>query len=463
MQSKRKAVGGPPPRRQSASSYATASMTTQSKTSFNIGSKVIIQNSAPNFNGQVGIIKSKPNDTVYTIELLSDKKLVSAKLINMKLVDTTLQKLNLSDYNIGLEVKHLFSMLKENNTLLELDLSCNNIDDEGAEYLADMLLVNKTLQYVNLNGNNIGDKGVRSISASLLVNSSIKVIILSGNKISDEGAKYLADLLAINRSLQKIDLRSNEIDEYGWGAALLADALKCNQSIRTLHLPENNTYWIHKINTILEDPKRNDPSSEKYQSPLHQLELVIAKKVRKDDWIDGLEDKIVSLEEENDTLKESLRNDSNDSMQNMAAALECNDSTIKSFYLHGHNISKHKMERIKAILHDPDEDVVDLTIDDEPASKRQRTGDTLKSNLAIQHEQNQKIVQVKEEKVAAETALKDVREDLEDNQEDMGRQVLFTDFLQSKIDELAALAEAGGVDRARVAEIKSRSYSRMSS
>ena len=121
------------------------------------------------------------------------------------------------------------------------------------------------------------------------------------------------------------------------------------------------------------------------------------------------------------------------------------------------------MERIKAILHDPDEDVVDLTTDDEPASKRQCTGDTLKSNLAIQHEQNQKIVQVNEEKVAAETALQDVREDLEDNQEDMGRQVLFTDFLQSKIDELAVLAEAGGVDRALVVEIKGRSYSSMSS
>ena len=139
-----------------------------------------------------------------------------------------------------------------------------------------------------------------------------------------------------------------------------------------------------------------------------------------------------------------------------------NSDTVRSIiYLHGNNVSKHKMERIKAILHDPEEAVVDLTTNDEPASQRQRTGDPLKSNLAIQHEQNQKIVKVKEEKIAAETALEDVREDLEDNQEDMGRQVLFTDFLQSKIDELAALAEAGGADRARVAEIKGRSYSSM--
>jgi len=107
-------------------------------------------------------------------------------------------------------------------------------------------------------------------------------------------------------------------------------------------------------------------------------------------------------------------------------------------------------------------DVIDLT-DETTSSKLPQTEDTPKSALAIQHEQNQKMAQVKEEKIAAETALEDVREDLEDNQEDMGRQVLFTNFLQSKIDELAALAEAGGADRARVAEIKGRSYSSMSS
>ena len=107
-------------------------------------------------------------------------------------------------------------------------------------------------------------------------------------------------------------------------------------------------------------------------------------------------------------------------------------------------------------------DVIDLT-DDTTSSKLSQTEDTPKSALALQHEQNQKMAKVKEEKIAAETALEDVREDLEDNQEDMGRQVLFTNFLQSKIDELAALAEAAGADRARVAEIKGRSYPSMSS
>ena len=62
-----------------------------------------------------------------------------------------------------------------------------------------------------------------------------------------------------------------------------------------------------------------------------------------------------------------------------------------------------------------------------------------------------------------QATLKNVREELEDIQEDMGHQVLFINFLQSKIDELAALAEAGGANGAQVAEIKGRSYSSMSS
>jgi len=151
------------------------------------------------------------------------------------------------------------------------------------------------------------------------------------------------------------------------------------------------------------------------------------------DEVDSIRADLKSKREENDLLK---------------SAITRKDEEIASL--------KKSLKNSKPI------DAVDLT-DTKKSSKRPRTEDTTKSALAIQHEQNMKMVKVKEEKVAVETALEDVREDLEDNQEDMGRQVLFTDFLQSKIDELAALAEAGGADRARVAEIKGRSYSSMSS
>ena len=101
---------------------------------------------------------------------------------------------------------------------------------------------------------------------------------------------------------------------------------------------------------------------------------------------------------------------------------------------------------------------VDLTTDDEPASKRQRTGteNCPKKSIAILlFETSQKLVKVKEEQVEMRAEL---REDLEDKQEDVDNQVLYTNFLQSKIDELAAMAEAAGADKAKVAEIKQRTY-----
>ena len=71
----------------STASSSVAATTAPQPPTFNIGNKVILQNSTPTYNNQLGIIKSKPNDTLYTIELLSNRKLVNAKLINMKLVD----------------------------------------------------------------------------------------------------------------------------------------------------------------------------------------------------------------------------------------------------------------------------------------------------------------------------------------------------------------------------------------
>ena len=56
---------------------------------FNIGNKVMLQNTTPLYNGRIGIIKGfsqSLNDTLYTIELLDNKQLVNAHLFNMKLV-----------------------------------------------------------------------------------------------------------------------------------------------------------------------------------------------------------------------------------------------------------------------------------------------------------------------------------------------------------------------------------------
>lgn len=100
------------------------------------------------------------------------------------------------------------------------------------------------------------------------------------------------------------------------------------------------------------------------------------------------------------------------------------------------------------------------TVSNASGRKRSKTG-TVKSNrsnLAISHEQNQAITKVKHEKVAAETALDDVREDLDIANETVMQQTVFTDNWQSRFDELALLAEAAGVERSLISELRHRSH-----
>jgi gas vesicle protein len=113
-------------------------------------------------------------------------------------------------------------------------------------------------------------------------------------------------------------------------------------------------------------------------------------------------------------------------------------------------------------------DPIDLTDDgSEPKAKRPRIESTAKSSLAMMHEHNQQLVQVKQEKtVIAESLrtvteekeaiannLEEAKEDLEDANETVQQQLLATDIWQRRFDELAALV-AGNVDGAAVAQIR---------
>ena len=152
------------------------------------------------------------------------------------------------------------------------------------------------------------------------------------------------------------------------------------------------------------------------------------------------------------------------------------------------------------------------TNEDERATKRSRTESDVKSNLAIMYEQNQKIVQIKQENVATQLAnhtvmstfkelredledahkilheqtqrvihikkekmdtkmalesirrekndveadLKVIKEDLEDANELVGQMSLTTDIWQGRFDELVALVESGRADGASINAIRNR-------
>ncbi len=93
--------------------------------------------------------------------------------------NTTLQTLDLcGNTEVGDDAVELMSRgLKENRSLLELNLSCCGLGDEGCAHLAEALLVNGTLTHLWLQKNEIGDGGILSLSETIRQNKLVCILI----------------------------------------------------------------------------------------------------------------------------------------------------------------------------------------------------------------------------------------------------------------------------------------------
>jgi Ran GTPase-activating protein (RanGAP) involved in mRNA processing and transport len=87
-----------------------------------------------------------------------------------------------------------------------LNLSHNNIGDEGANYLTEVLKVKRTLNQLYLNDNRISDRGVQLLANALCDPATeLQKLYLHNNQlISDSSVDYLVDMLKRNRSLNAL-------------------------------------------------------------------------------------------------------------------------------------------------------------------------------------------------------------------------------------------------------------------
>lgn len=99
--------------------------------------------------------------------------------------------------------------------LLTLDLSWNNIGQEGAVDFATSLPLNTTLLSLNLASNGLGDSGAQRLAASLAQQQSLEDLNLSQNGVSDRTSFVLSQVLASHVSLRKVDLSLNPLGEAG--------------------------------------------------------------------------------------------------------------------------------------------------------------------------------------------------------------------------------------------------------
>ena len=169
------------------------------------------------------------NATITNLDLsLNNNGFISSEksgldAIGLSLKDNkTLVTLNLSYNSLGkLGAKKIVKGLKGNSSIKELNLSTNIIGDKGAKYIKDLLSKNKTLTKLDISGNAFTDTGISKIAEGLAKNETLTTLDLSLNRITDQGVETIVKSLESNTTLTKLDLSYNEIGNKGAGFILL--------------------------------------------------------------------------------------------------------------------------------------------------------------------------------------------------------------------------------------------------
>ena len=140
----------------------------------------------------------------------------------------------------GVGAEHVATLLNMNNKhIAKLNLSLNSIGPQGASYFQLPLQYNHTLLELNLSRNNIQDDGAKAIAQGLLDSSDTKLhtLDLSWNSLTNEGAFALAHVLREKSLLRSLKLASNAIGDDGVNA--IADALHSDLALIELDIVGN--------------------------------------------------------------------------------------------------------------------------------------------------------------------------------------------------------------------------------
>ena len=137
----------------------------------------------------------------------------------------------------------LTAFVRCNKSVIDLDLSRNQISDSELEQLVTALLMHsprdeQTLRRLVLEGNPLTECGIQFLS-SAIPKTNIQILKLGKIALGDVGAHSLSVMLRQSTcSIRKLDLRSCNLGTDG--ASSLANALRTNNSLESLCLGRNN-------------------------------------------------------------------------------------------------------------------------------------------------------------------------------------------------------------------------------
>eukprot|EP01029_Cantina_marsupialis_P017432 TRINITY_DN391_c0_g2_i2.p1 TRINITY_DN391_c0_g2~~TRINITY_DN391_c0_g2_i2.p1 ORF type:complete len:340 (-),score=82.11 TRINITY_DN391_c0_g2_i2:162-1181(-) len=136
------------------------------------------------------------------------------------------------------DARSLSLYLGRTNSLVQLSLPANLLDDELLKELADGLRVNDTLVELDLSHNNLTSTGVAMLADVLRTDSPLMSLDLTDNLIHTEGGRHLGRALHENHSLLYLGLRLNRLQDEG--GRMLIEGLAANQTLESINVSGNS-------------------------------------------------------------------------------------------------------------------------------------------------------------------------------------------------------------------------------
>ncbi|KDO25811.1 hypothetical protein SPRG_08754 [Saprolegnia parasitica CBS 223.65] len=139
--------------------------------------------------------------------------------------------------------------LEHNHSLTHLNLSWNQLNNDGVLPLRVSLAANRALRRLDLRGNAISTIGIVAIGTGIAANACLEELYLRWNDVAPRGATSLATALTRNKNLRVLDIEQQhmEVD----GAVAFAAMLRSNKALTVLNL--RSDLVLHPTTTLTTD------------------------------------------------------------------------------------------------------------------------------------------------------------------------------------------------------------------
>ena len=185
-----------------------------------------------------------------------------ADIANSLRTNTTISDLDVFDCGISdIGVQSLAEAIASNGSIRveRLDISNNDIGDNGIAHIATALQMNTTIKFFSISNCGITNKGAESLARVLAVNMSLGHIELFWNHISDTGVAHISTALCVNSSLEWLEVGGDTIRDAA--VLLLVDALKTNTSLEGVRLHWLSTHPDYTLKLMAEIFKESNLKS----------------------------------------------------------------------------------------------------------------------------------------------------------------------------------------------------------